>query len=61
VRIASRDNFLNKELLINRIVSTGTDQLFLRARILDPDSWYLPLNADELAANNKLVQNPYYQ
>jgi hypothetical protein len=63
VRIASRDNYANKELLMTRILAatSGTDQLFIRARILNPESWYLPLNANELAANSKLVQNPYYR
>ena len=63
VRIASRDNYAEKDLLMSRIMNAakGTDMFSLNARILDPGSWYLPLNANELAANNKLVQNPYYQ
>lgn len=63
VRMASRDNYSGKDLLMSRIMNAakGSDAFSLNARILDPGSWYLPFNADELAANNKLVQNPYYQ
>jgi hypothetical protein len=63
VRIASRDNYAQKDLLMSRIMNAakGSDLFSLNARILDPGSWYLPLNADELAANKKLIQNPYYQ
>jgi hypothetical protein len=63
VRFASRDNFAHKELLIDRVLSsfTGVNQLTIGPRVKDPQSWYLPLNADALAANPRLVQNPYYQ
>jgi starch-binding outer membrane protein, SusD/RagB family len=63
LRFASRDNFAHKELLINRVLSSfvGVNQLTIGPRIKDPQSWYLPLNADALAANPRLVQNPYYQ
>jgi starch-binding outer membrane protein, SusD/RagB family len=63
VRFASRDNFAHKELLINRVLNsfTGVNQLTIGPRVKDPQSWYLPLNAAALAANPKLVQNPYYQ
>lgn len=62
VRFASRNNFAAKELLIDRIVNSfsGVDQLVISPRVSNPDSWYLPLNADALAANPNLVQNPYY-
>ena len=63
VRFASRDNFSNTNLLIERIVQSydGAKQILMRARITNPDSWYLPLNADALTSNLRLVQNPYYQ
>jgi len=63
VRFASRNNFADKNLLIDRVVSgfNGVTQLVIRPRINNPESWYLPLNADALSANSKLVQNPYYQ
>ena len=63
VRFASRNNFANKELLLDRVTNafSGVDQLVIGPRISNPESWYLPLNADALAANINLVQNPYYQ
>jgi len=63
LRFASRDNFSQKQLLIDRVLSsfTGVNQLTIGPRVKDPQSWYLPLNAEALAANPKLVQNPYYQ
>jgi uncharacterized protein Veg len=63
LRFASRDNYLRKDLLIDRVLNsfTGVNQLSIGPRVKDPQSWYLPLNADALAANPRLVQNPYYQ
>ena len=63
VRFASRNNFARKDLLIDRILNSrgGTDQLIISPRISNPDSWYLPLNSDELTNNLSLVQNPYYK
>lgn len=63
VRFASRDNFANPDLLTERVLGnlSGTDQFLAGVRISNPDSWYLPLNADALAANKRLVQNPYYE
>jgi len=63
VRFASRDNFANTDLLTGRILGnfSGTDQFLAEVRISNPESWYLPLNADALAANKRLVQNPYYE
>ncbi len=63
VRFGSRDNFANKNLLIDRVVNgfSGVIQLVISPRVSNPESWYLPLNADALSANSNLVQNPYYQ
>jgi len=63
VRFASRNNFARKDLLINRILNSrgGTDQLIISPRISNPDSWYLPLNTNELTNNRSLVQNPFYK
>ncbi len=63
VRFASRDNFLHKELLIDRVVGSyvGVYQLIIKPRINNPDSWYLPLNEYALTSNPKLIQNPFYQ
>ena len=63
VRFASRDNFLHKELLTERVLNAfpGTNQLIISPRIINPESWYLPLNGLALSSNPKLVQNPFYQ
>jgi hypothetical protein len=63
MRFASRDNYAHKELLIDQVLNsfTGVNQLIIAPRVKDPLSWYLPLNADALASNPQLVQNPYYQ
>ncbi|WEK19963.1 MAG: RagB/SusD family nutrient uptake outer membrane protein [Candidatus Pedobacter colombiensis] len=63
VRFASRNNFAGKDMLISRIVSAvnGVDQLVIRTRVDNPESWYLPLHVDALSSNSLLVQNPYYQ
>lgn len=63
VRFGSRDNFANPELLIDRIIASrsGSDQLLIGPRVINPESWYFPFNAADLAANSKLVQNSYYR
>jgi hypothetical protein len=47
MRFASRDNFLHKEFLIDRVLNsfTGVNQLIIGPRVNDPQSWYLPINA----------------
>ncbi|RBQ07874.1 RagB/SusD family nutrient uptake outer membrane protein [Pedobacter miscanthi] len=63
VRFGLRDNTAHPELLTERILASrsGSDQLLIGARINNPDSWYFPLNAADLAANPNLVQNSYYK
>jgi len=39
---------------------SGVQQLSVLPRIINPESWYLPLNSQELGSNPELVQNPYY-
>jgi hypothetical protein len=63
VRFASRNNFANPSLLIERVVGSfdGAAQQIMRPRISNPESWYLPLNTEALSSNPNLVQNPYYE
>lgn len=51
------------EALIERIVASRAvaERALTRARVADPRSWFLPIHRDELAANSKLEQNPYYK
>ena len=51
-----KDLFINQVLQISSASSIG----MLKAKLGDQNSWYLPIDADELSANPDLVQNPYY-
>lgn len=52
----------SKELLIEQVInaSSSSNAAMIRAKLQDSNSWYLPVNSDELNNNTKLVQNPYY-
>ena len=61
LRAAKRNQFENKQLLIDMILS-GADiqqQAILRTRVYDTMSYYLPVPERELIFNQNLVQNPY--
>jgi hypothetical protein len=62
MRFGKRNNFEFKSLLSQRVLSgfNGVDQQVISMRISNPESWYFPLNADDVANNNLLVQNPFY-
>jgi starch-binding outer membrane protein, SusD/RagB family len=61
VRVATNEN--NPDFLINRVLLGRTvgERSQIRSRIIDPRSWYLPIHRDELNANPKLIQNPFYR
>jgi hypothetical protein len=61
VRVATNDN--RPEFLVNNVVNSRTvgERSLIRARIIDPRSWYLPILKDELDKNPNLVQNPFYR
>jgi starch-binding outer membrane protein, SusD/RagB family len=61
VRVAT--NHQQPDFLISRVVSSRTvaERSQIRARIIDPRGWYLPIHRDELNKNPNLVQNPYYR
>ena len=62
LRYAKRNNFQNKNYIIQMILA-GADvkqRPILRSKILDPMSYYLPIPQNELDYNPKLVQNPFY-
>jgi hypothetical protein len=62
MRAAKRDNFKNKQIIIDMILS-GADikqQAVLKTRVFDTLSYYLPIPERELIFNQNLVQNPYY-
>jgi starch-binding outer membrane protein, SusD/RagB family len=47
------------EYLVNRIYKTW-DDIEIGKRLINPESWYLPIYYEELRLNKSLVQNPYY-
>jgi starch-binding outer membrane protein, SusD/RagB family len=62
LRAAKRNNFQNKQIIIDMILS-GADikqQAILKTKVYDTLSYYLPIAEHELIYNQNLVQNPYY-
>ena len=62
LRVAKRNKFENKQLIIDMILS-GADikqQAILRTRVYDTLSYYLPIPERELIYNQNLEQNPFY-
>jgi starch-binding outer membrane protein, SusD/RagB family len=62
LRAAKRNNFENKQIIIDMILS-GADvkqQAILKTKVFDTLSYYLPIAERELIYNQNLVQNPYY-
>lgn len=62
LRAAKRNDFEDKQLIIDMILS-GADikqQAILRTRVYDTLSYYLPVPERELIYNQNLVQNPFY-
>jgi hypothetical protein len=63
LRVARANNYERKQLLIDLAVATApaNQQQSIIAKIKDPNSHYLPINANELYTNKGLVQNPFYK
>jgi len=62
LRGAKRNNFENKQLIIDMILS-GADikkQAVLRTKVYDTLSYYLPISEHEIIYNQSLEQNPFY-
>lgn len=62
LRAAKRNNFENKQLIIDMILS-GADikkQAILRTKVYDTMSYYLPIPEHEVIFNQNMVQNPFY-
>ena len=62
LRFGKRNNWENKNLIINILLSKASEEKepILRGRILDPNGFYLPIPESDILYNEKLVQNPYY-
>jgi hypothetical protein len=62
LRVAKRNKFENRQLLINSILS-GADvrqQAILRTRVGDTMGYYLPIPENDILYNPNLEQNPFY-
>jgi len=62
LRGAKRNDFENKQLIIDMILS-GADikkQAVLRTKVYDTMSYYLPIPEHEIIYNQNLEQNPFY-
>jgi hypothetical protein len=62
LRTAKRNNFKNKQIIINMILA-GVDikmQAILKTRVYDTLSYYLPIPEKDLLYNPNLKQNPFY-
>lgn len=62
LRAAKRNNFENKQIIIDMILS-GADikkQAVLRTKVFDTMSYYLPIPEHEIIYNQNLKQNPFY-
>jgi starch-binding outer membrane protein, SusD/RagB family len=62
LRAAKRNQFRNKQIIINMIIS-GADvkqQAILKTKVYDTMSYYLPIPENDIIYNQNLVQNPFY-
>lgn len=58
IGINGRPEVLVEKIVASRLVS---ERPLTRARVANPESWFLPIHLDELRANPNLEQNPYYK
>ncbi len=62
LRMGRRNDFARKNNLIDILIQnvTSTQKLVLKARLSDPNGWYMPIHRDEIDRNKNLKQNTYY-
>ena len=62
IRYGRRNNYENKDKFISFLIANKPiDQReILRSKYSNPDSWFMPINQNEVDQNSNLVQNPYY-
>ena len=64
LRLSRRHDYLYKEtFIINEILlmTSAGQQGIMRAKLTDPDAYYLPVPQYDLDNNHLLTQNPYYE
>jgi starch-binding outer membrane protein, SusD/RagB family len=62
VRYGRRNNYENKDNFINILIANKPLETkeILRSKYSNTDSWFLPINQNEIDQNSNLEQNPYY-
>jgi hypothetical protein len=62
IRYGRRNNYENKDKFISFLIANKPldKREILRSKYSNPDSWFMPVNQNELDQNSNLVQNPYY-
>lgn len=62
LRMGRRNNYARKDNLIDILIKNvpSTQKLVLKARLSDPNGWYMPIHVFEIDRNKNLKQNPYY-
>ena len=62
LRMGRRNNYANKEKLIEILVSDvpSTQKLVQKSKLANPLGWFMPIHSDELNRNKEITQNPYY-
>lgn len=63
LRFAKRNNWEDKQLIMDILIGkaeNAQERAIMRTKVLDPNGYYLPIHINELKANKKLVQNPFY-
>lgn len=62
IRLGRRNNYARKNVLIDILVQNvpSTQKLVLKARLSDPNGWYMPISDLEIENNRNLEQNTYY-
>ncbi len=62
IRFGKRNNFENKDKFIDILIANKPLEIkeVLRSKYSNTDSWFLPINQNEIDQNSNLFQNPYY-
>jgi hypothetical protein len=62
LRYGKRDNFKNKQYIINMVLGNAgiQERQVLQTKVYDTLSYYLPIPEKEVIYNQNLIQNPFY-
>ena len=62
LRMGRRNDYARKDNLIEILVQNvpSSQKLVLKARLSDPNGWYMPIHRSEIERNKNLTQNAFY-